>query len=218
MPKPPEIAGYSLRQGQDSGWVYVDKSGKEVAHTATFSFEGLNWKKSIQRGALVVSNEKLMAYLLKTAGEGRAKSELPLFPLPFNPEGLELQEVNGIKDYTVIAIQGQIQQVVQPLPGSKFVLLNNHPDVSLILIEPIDNVSLGFLIHARSFDSRLQPFYGSKEPFGAVLATNFSGILPPRYRLPNANTMMTVVNSDGRLSVALDDFLSINGFTVAAGH
>ena len=50
----------------------------------------------------MVSDEKLMAYLLKTGSEGRGKSEIPLFPLPFNPEGLELQE-KDIRGVTVAA-------------------------------------------------------------------------------------------------------------------
>ena len=165
----------------------------------------------------MVNDEKLMANLLKTASEGRGKSEIPLFPLPFNPEGLELQEVNNMNNHTVIAIQGHIQQVVQPLPGSKMVLLNNYPDSSGIGIHPIDNVPLGFFIRSASFDSRLRPFYDSNEPFGAVLASHFSGTLPPRYRLPEANAVITAANSNGGLSVALDDFLSYGGYTVAVG-
>ena len=165
----------------------------------------------------MVSDEKLMANLLKTASEGRAKSEIPLFPLPFNPKGLELKE-KKFSGVTVIAIEGRIQEVVQPLPGSRMVLLNNYSDSSGIGIHPIDNVPLGFAIYSPYFDSSLRPFYDSKEPFGAVLATHFSGTLSPRYRLPGANAVITAANSNGGLSVALDDFLSINGFTVAAGH
>ena len=131
--KPPEISGYLLKQGPDGGWVYKDKTGKEVAHTVTYSWEGLNWKKTVQRGALVVSDEKLMAYLLKTASEGRAKSEIPLFPLPFDPEGLELSE-QKYSGFTVIAVTGRIQEVVQPLPGNRLVLFNNYGDSSGIWI------------------------------------------------------------------------------------
>ena len=79
----------------------------------------------------MVSDEKLMAYLLKTGSEGREKSETPLFPLPFNPEGLELQE-KDIRGVTVIAIQGHIQQVVQSLPGSRLVFLNNYSGSSAV--------------------------------------------------------------------------------------
>ncbi|MFZ1269260.1 MAG: hypothetical protein WAU95_22595 [Anaerolineae bacterium] len=132
---PPEISGYTHSQKEDGTWVYRDGTGKEVAHIVTYNWEGLNWKKTIQRGALVVSDEKLMANLLKTASEGRAKSEIPLFPLPFNPDGLELQE-KDIGGVTVIAIQGHIQQVVQSLPGSRLVILNNYSGSSKVEILP----------------------------------------------------------------------------------
>ena len=81
----------------------------------------------------MVSDEKLMAYLLKTASEGRAKSEIPLFPLPFDPEGLELSE-QKYSGFTVIAVTGRIQEVVQPLPGNRLVLFNNYGDSSGIWI------------------------------------------------------------------------------------
>ncbi len=214
---PPEISGYSLQQKPDGGWTYVDKSGKEVAHTATYNWEGLNSKKTMQRGALVVSDEKLMAYLLKTGSEGRGKSEIPLFPLPFNPEGLELQE-KKFSGVTVIAIEGRIQEIVQPLPGSRMVLLNNYSGSSAVEIIPNENEIFGFKVTAPSFVSSLLPFREIMKPFSSDLATKFSGTFPPRYRLPGANAVVTAENSKGGLSVTLDDFLSYGGYTVAADH
>ena len=165
----------------------------------------------------MVSDEKLMANLLKTASEGRAKSEIPLFPLPFNPDGLELQE-KDIGGVTVIAIQGHIQQVVQSLPGSRLVILNNYSGSSKVEILPNKNEIFGFSITAPSFVSSLLPFREIIRPFGAVLATNFSGTLPPRYNLPGVNAVITARNSIGVSSVTLDNFASVGGFIIAAGR
>lgn len=65
--KPPEISGYLLQPGSDGGWVYKDKSGKEVAHTVTYmqKFKGPTSEKTIQKGALVVSDEQLMAIFVE---------------------------------------------------------------------------------------------------------------------------------------------------------
>ena len=166
----------------------------------------------------MVSDEKLMANLLKTASEGRGKSEIPLFPLPFNPEGLELRE-HKFSGFTEILVTGQIRKVVQPLPGTRSVSLNNYHDSRGIWFIPNDKVRLAFAIFSPDFDSSLKPFYDSKMPFGAVLASELSdNPLPPRYMSPGANAVITASNSNGMLSVTLDDFLSYGGYAVAAGH
>ena len=197
--------------------MYRDGTGKEVAHTATFSFEGLNWKKTIQKGALVVSDEKLMANLLKTASEGRAKSEIPLFPLPFNPDGLELQEVNNMNDHTVIAIYGQIKQVVQPFPGGSPTLRNDFGSFEALLFSPTDDGSLTII--ATNFESPLKPFYQTKVPFLQSVASDFSRAnLPDRLGVPGASALMTIGSSSGGKSLTLGNFASVGGFIVAAGR
>ncbi|MFZ1594290.1 MAG: hypothetical protein WAW26_00410 [Anaerolineae bacterium] len=213
---PPEISGYAHSQKEDGTWVYRDGTGKEVAHIVTYNWEGLNWKKTIQRGALVVSDEKLMANLLKTASEGRGKSEIPLFPLPFNPEGLELQE-KDIRGVTVIAIQGHIQQVVQPFPGGSPTLYNDFGSYELIVFSPTNDGSLQII--ATNFESPLKPFYQTKVPFLQSVASDFSRAnLPGRFGLPGASAAMAIGSSSGGKPLTLGNFLSFNGFTVAADH
>lgn len=214
--KPPEISRYSLQQGSDGGWVYKDKSGKEVAHTVTYSWEGLNWKKTMQKGAIVVSDEKLMADLLRTANKGRGTTELPLFPLFINPEGLELREIKNMKDHIVIAVYGQIKQVVQPFPGVSPTLRNDFGSFEVIAFSPTNAGSLKF--YAADFESPLKPFLQTVKPFLAPLAYNFSDdLLPESFEVPGASGLMTVGSSIGGKSLTLDNFLSLGNFTVVAG-
>ncbi len=213
---PPEISGYSLQQKPDGGWVYKDQEDNIVAHTVTYNWKGLSSKEMKPKGAIVVSNEKLMAALLKTANKGRGTTELPLFPLFINPEGLELREIKNTKDHIVIAVYGQIKQVVQPFPGVSPTLRNDFGSFEVIAFSPTNAGSLKF--YAADFESPLKPFLQTVKPFLAPLAYNFSDdLLPENFEVPGASGLMTVGSSIGGKSLTLDNFLSLGNFTVVAG-
>jgi len=217
---PPEISGYSLQQEPDGGWVYKDKSGKEVAHTVIYNWKGLSSTEMNPRVAIVVSDKKLMEYLSKKGNEDRDEASMPFPPLPFDPQGLELQDSQDSNGRVAVVIKGRIKEIVQPFPGQAFVLRNDNSLFKKLVISPDNNWSL--TIYATDFQSALKPLYGDKRDFLARLAYNFQsgGVLPEKvFGVMNANALITIGSyNPSQRSLTMNNILSIGGYTIAAGR